>query len=1067
MPALRKRKSRTGTPFDSTTDSPPSTLDLRKEKVQSSLDAWVEPALQNPAPSFEEHGLIRHGVLETMAPLGVPPSTKIKQKARASGDTNMRRSLVIKKGGALAVEEDGTTPELTPAPELERDDSERQEEDITVSFPDQDEDEDDDYMPSRKKAKTSHGTKTPVRSKSVAQTKPTARGKTPVKNGMSKSNTTTPVASSASAVGLGCLDQTTQQRIHIAVNDAISRSNKNNTKDLGVVLKEMLVASQENTQLAKAVDGVMHQKETIQEYAIFRQFVKGKKKQIKLGSKLQKAQNSFKSDKAMQKVHPVAGKDEDSSPPTGLPTASNSPPSGYGSPALDLQSTAAPTIEADRANGVTSEKPASETGTAKNSVAGTPHPLASAPAFPVAEASTPPARKMASKSPRKQVTRDALGSKEVPKITHTPATKSPDAGSDSALSDVDDELINRVEAPKNLGVNSNGVNAATIPKKAKNAALARAGKKSKANSTKPLSKPKEKLPLTPEQLAEQAEIEKKRQKYVDEQSHIRDHMMKYAPTSDTRFDDEILDTESLTESQIAVGPPVDMNRPRRAGRQPRNGYDVHAGDSKRSLDFSRFSSPRPDSVATSRPSTPAASTFGHVPYKRVKLNNGQAHHAARTKKSPVKNRDGPIAGIPHNGGGGSRHSGPDDNDPSSPPSETDDLCSACKGAGEFVICDHCPRVFHFLCCDPPMLEAPTGHFSCYECSSKLKHVEEPAVDSYPALGPLFKSLESINTRAFALPSSIQNHFENVSARLDGSYVEETKKFPLSKSSGYGYQRPDYTKVFDGDKAILCVQCGLTSSNKRQMLKCDFCAVHWHLDCLDPPLANPPHINLESAQRDAWRCPRHIEHDLRSGSVVQNDLDDAQDCVMMDAPRLGRKVRKPRHPQVVQPTFSRGMRNNGLIDIINDPDDDTDGEGNYVFGNDEKDFNSHVYRIPEKGIVLDFIDKVKSGNVVKKQKLRADSLKAEAQRKSSIQALAARPIEQQQAALNLARLAKKEQDVGLTESNIDALVLTLTAEAPRDVVAAISDAPPPPMSADERAQLLKLQQLINIRLGNNN
>jgi hypothetical protein len=30
---------------------------------------------------------------------------------------------------------------------------------------------------------------------------------------------------------------------------------------------------------------------------------------------------------------------------------------------------------------------------------------------------------------------------------------------------------------------------------------------------------------------------------------------------------------------------------------------------------------------------------------------------------PVKNRDGPIAGIPHTGGGGSRQSGPDDNDP--------------------------------------------------------------------------------------------------------------------------------------------------------------------------------------------------------------------------------------------------------------------------------------------------------------------------------------------------------------------------------------------------------------------
>jgi hypothetical protein len=122
------------------------------------------------------------------------------------------------------------------------------------------------------------------------------------------------------------------------------------------------------------------------------------------------------------------------------------------------------------------------------------------------------------------------------------------------------------------------------------------------------------------------------------------------------------------------------------------------------------------------------------------------------------------------------------------------------------------------------------------------------------------------------------------------------------------------------------------------------------------LANPPHINLESSHRDAWRCPRHIEHDLRSGYVVQNDLNHTSDAPVT---RLGRKVRKPRKPEIVQPTFSRGMRNNGLIEIINDSGDDTDGEGNYVFGTEEKDVNSQVFRIPEKGLMLDFLFKVKT------------------------------------------------------------------------------------------------------------
>ena len=56
--------------------------------------------------------------------------------------------------------------------------------------------------------------------------------------------------------------------------------------------------------------------------------------------------------------------------------------------------------------------------------------------------------------------------------------------------------------------------------------------------------------------------------------------------------------------------------------------------------------------------------------------------------------------------------------------------------------------------------------------------DETAVESYPSLGPLFKSLERTNQRAFALPLDVQNQFEDVSARGDGSYFEEMKKFPL-------------------------------------------------------------------------------------------------------------------------------------------------------------------------------------------------------------------------------------------------------------------------------------------------
>jgi hypothetical protein len=51
--------------------------------------------------------------------------------------------------------------------------------------------------------------------------------------------------------------------------------------------------------------------------------------------------------------------------------------------------------------------------------------------------------------------------------------------------------------------------------------------------------------------------------------------------------------------------------------------------------------------------------------------------------------------------------------------------------------------------------------------------------------------------------------------------------------------------------------------------------------------------------------------------------------------------------------------------------------------------------------------------------------AAAQSKASMQNFIARPMLQQQAALNLARLANKEKDIGLSEGKLDVLLLTLT------------------------------------------
>jgi hypothetical protein len=77
-----------------------------------------------------------------------------------------------------------------------------------------------------------------------------------------------------------------------------------------------------------------------------------------------------------------------------------------------------------------------------------------------------------------------------------------------------------------------------------------------------------------------------------------------------------------------------------------------------------------------------------------------------------------------------------------------------------------------------LLAPPDEEFLCHECETKVKQANEPTFDGFTVLRPLFKQLDFTNTQSFALPSDVQNYFEGVSARKDGSYGEEVKKFPL-------------------------------------------------------------------------------------------------------------------------------------------------------------------------------------------------------------------------------------------------------------------------------------------------
>jgi len=128
--------------------------------------------------------------------------------------------------------------------------------------------------------------------------------------------------------------------------------------------------------------------------------------------------------------------------------------------------------------------------------------------------------------------------------------------------------------------------------------------------------------------------------------------------------------------------------------------------------------------------------------------------------------------------------------------------------------------------------------------------------------------------------------------------------------------------------------------------CDYCTANWHLDCLNPPLAYVPYrSHLNHKTKPLWMCPLHIDHDLRNLDTIEGD------GVAIDGHPAIHRTRRPKKPRVKETFLRRGFVNNGLIEVADDSDDEgdmTDEEGPYGV----------IYKVPARGIKLDFIDKAK-------------------------------------------------------------------------------------------------------------
>lgn len=195
---------------------------------------------------------------------------------------------------------------------------------------------------------------------------------------------------------------------------------------------------------------------------------------------------------------------------------------------------------------------------------------------------------------------------------------------------------------------------------------------------------------------------------------------------------------------------------------------------------------------------------------------------------------------------------------------------------------------------------------------------------------------------------------------------------------------------------------------RKVIPCSFCPHFWHLDCVPNPLAKEPGAGRQ------WRCPLHVD-----------------DLLLQLPAQLApaHRFRKVKGSTAVRPAVSRGIRNNGHIEVENAPSDD---EELPVF-REQREYDQ-VYKLPDQGLKLDFISKYVPNepslllirtNSIRVKRDCGGSMSSLLSRKKPSRIWSQQGIEEQQAALNLAALANEVPATANTHTLINALLVSFT------------------------------------------
>ncbi|KAJ5122330.1 hypothetical protein N7526_009267 [Penicillium atrosanguineum] len=257
------------------------------------------------------------------------------------------------------------------------------------------------------------------------------------------------------------------------------------------------------------------------------------------------------------------------------------------------------------------------------------------------------------------------------------------------------------------------------------------------------------------------------------------------------------------------------------------------------------------------------------------------------------------------------------------PPENSDNCYKCDRGGNLLCCDTCSNAFHFRCVRPAMdpKNPPKGEWHCVSCVVRNCATE------------MIRRAHDETKTEFRPPTDIKDYFAGVGERVqydsghlgEQRYYETVPHLPrltkAPKQAGVpAYNDPNLLRLMENGQVILCTRCGLSSENVRPIIKCDYCPSRFHLDCLDPPRANPPDPSK------GWMCPNHV----RSDEMIVSK--------MVDGRLQERRVRRPKNCVAVD------------VDILT-----TDDPRETTF---DEDWREKRARLPAGDIVLDFVGVVR-------------------------------------------------------------------------------------------------------------